>query len=110
MNMKTKPTHTPTPWKIVNRSLTDPLDLSGRTIKDGRNRILAHLYPTPSGLGLEEQKANAAFIVRAVNAHEKLVEALRNAQAALLVLSPNATDTRMMRDIEQAIAKAEGRE
>lgn len=71
--------HTPTPWRMY---------LQGDSTS-------WRITPKPEGVpatGLgeiasipnygEESQANAAFIVRAVNAHDSLVEALRNVVAA----------------------------
>lgn len=60
----TKTAHTPTPWRIEDD-----------TIKAGKNDThLFDIYECP-GLGVAAE-ANAAFIVRAVNSHDTLVEAL----------------------------------
>jgi hypothetical protein len=67
--------HTPTPWHVVN----------GNRIKDelmpfDRDERDTALITTVSGHGdCESDKANAAFIVKAVNSHEMLVEALCDA-------------------------------
>lgn len=69
--------HTPTPWLLDGRlvySLQD--DARGRPT----NRFSAHLDPGFGRDGLTpdtELDANAAFIVRACNAHEALVAALK---------------------------------
>ncbi len=75
--------HTPTPWRVMtlprtvfiqaNRNKpTDPYDIE--IMGDDTNE---DLYP-------EIQKcADAEFIVKAVNAHEELVEALQAAKAQL---------------------------
>ncbi len=62
--------HTPTPWHIR--------DVDTYTIRSQHGcevaRAARHHIPA------DEIKANAAFIVRAVNAHDALVEALTKAQ------------------------------
>lgn len=66
--------HTPTPWYFSPISC-DVWANPGFTI--------CEVYP--SGHETEEKKANAEFIVRAVNCHDELVEALqrlRNAEKA----------------------------
>ena len=66
--MNPKPAeHTPTPW-IRRESKSDVI-----WIEDGNGRVVMH----NSSVKDPEDQANAAFIVRAVNAHEELVEALR---------------------------------
>ena len=65
------PEHTPLPWIR-----------EGRTIyalnEQGTNRFYCHVQPGggPGMDSMEVQEANAALIVRAVNGHEELVEAL----------------------------------
>jgi hypothetical protein len=61
--------HTPLPWHCSERN-----DLTG-TVAIYANGPLAYVGDT--GGGPEEQIANAAFIVRAVNNHGELVSALR---------------------------------
>lgn len=64
----TKQQHTPTPWR-----------LDGWDIKSAENQgrhIVAH---SDSAWAHNRDGANATFIVRAVNAHDALVEALENA-------------------------------
>jgi hypothetical protein len=57
--------HTPTPWSLQNGLICA---LNGRAIIDP-----GHI----AGETEEECEANAAFIVRAVNNHEALVESLK---------------------------------
>ena len=64
--------HTPTPWH-VNRALTRDgsalwANVYSETNDDSYN-IIAHMQDG-------DKLANASFIVRAINAHEALVEAL----------------------------------
>jgi len=69
--MKTKPTHTPTPWKTYYGMGRWGIDSDGTPICD------MNLSP----LDKETKAANAAFIVRAVNCHTEFVrqfEALRD--------------------------------
>ncbi len=61
---------TPTPWRI-NHRITD----GGAPMIEGCNRWIAKVY-FEGGSEDPEVHANAALIVRAVNAHEALVEAL----------------------------------
>ena len=55
--------HTPTPWSIK----------IGNMKKVGTVYLIAN----EKGIDKEESIANSAFIVKAVNSHEKLVEALK---------------------------------
>lgn len=66
MHTKNSTQHTPTPWEIHNRpngSLW--ITNNGRTVYDSEAPDVWPLSP-----------ANAAFIIRAVNAHDELVAAL----------------------------------
>ena len=58
--------HTPTPWDLRSRSIT---------VKDNGEDIVAEANGGLSGT-IGEAVANAAFIVRACNSHEALVDAL----------------------------------
>lgn len=78
--------HTPTPWETKE----------GRIYQQGKPGCIAVVQ------GYENEVAkDAAFIVRAVNAHEELLAALHTAKARLQVAGLG------VKDIERAIAKAE---
>ena len=62
--MNTKPTHTPTPWRVVNETIIVRLEYDGKD---------AAICDVRTGA------ADAAFIVRAVNAHEELIETMKAA-------------------------------
>jgi hypothetical protein len=64
--------HTPTPW-TVHVLAEKPYVVADVSIRG------AQVIATVGGRTAEEQTANAAFIVRAVNAHNKLVEAAQYA-------------------------------
>lgn len=73
-------THTPTPWMVR----PDSREIWSAMLSES-NRMVAQVaaapfapYPTSA-----EGNANAAFIVRAVNAHDDLVKALEEAADAL---------------------------
>jgi len=95
-------THTPTPWHI--KELT----------QDGYV-VIGPLKREGAALVLKENVQDAAFIVRAVNAHEKLIESLRIALQIIenIGLPGNFSDS-MKKDwqnlvniAKQAIAQAE---
>lgn len=74
-----KQKHSPLPWITVDRSMTDLFT------KDGYHICSTGGYSdnfSDDG-GLYRNIANAAFIVRAVNSHDTLVEALKDAMSAL---------------------------
>jgi len=87
-----KPQHTPTPWKHDKR---------GGDIRNKEGMLIA------SGFRYE----NAAFIARAVNAHEEMLNALKLALKTMYA-NPDANMdmiTGCSTTIKQAIAKAEGK-
>lgn len=113
--MKTEVKHTPTPW-IVSEY---PMGYGIERVEDSKNcpvrgsvafidRIVGSAsYP-------DQAKANAGFILRAVNAHEALIEAAKAGEylgdklGAGIELPP-AMIAEKLRIIRAAIAKAEGR-
>jgi hypothetical protein len=95
--MQTKPVaqHTPTPWYEWNLGIGD----------NGQGP-----FTYPLGTDPDIATANAAFIVRSVNAHDDLVAAAKDALESLLRL-PNvdaAYRVTCIGQLETAIAKAEG--
>jgi hypothetical protein len=63
---------TPLPWHVT-------VERNSTVFIDGADERVAFAFP-----GF--QHANAAFIVRAVNAHDKLIDALRQGRVAIDVL------------------------
>lgn len=100
-------THSPLPWAVH----------AADEILDGNIELVAKLWAFPSDGRdrLEARNANARLIVTAVNSHAQLVEACREAEAAIEWEDPSretGTDkeTRLAEALEQlraAIAKAE---
>ena len=79
--MKTE--HTPTPWRIGD---------AGHTVFGPPNGTPSPVTIAPLSIAKGAGKANARFIVRAVNSHEALVEALTDLVA--FSLSDEANDER----------------
>jgi hypothetical protein len=110
MTTKTKATHTPTPW--VSEVGTG----KGSGLIWYRDGNLSSLVATAHDATLCQEHGgtaidNAAFIVRAVNAHEELLEHLREAVDSLEVLAGQYDHTLkqyrpMINRIRQAIARA----
>lgn len=94
--MKTQPTHTPTPW-------IEKFDL----LLDSKNEIPICLEKgnlDGAVVNDEISKANRAFIVRAVNCHAELLEALKHERKTNVRNgSPRAER------LDKIIAKAEGK-
>lgn len=91
--------HTPTPWKIVEGDGMDYNVLQIITdVREHKNQVgIANVdigFEGPLGA---EQPANAAFIVRAVNAHDALVEALESLMGRTFLITgeDKATDLAM---------------
>lgn len=80
--------HTPTPWAAYNTGSNSLIVVPD---EDGEfQRAVASLYE------IDSHAQDAAFIVRAVNAHDALVEALDGAwfQIAALTATPDSPDFR----------------
>lgn len=104
--------HTPGPWFYTERLRGNCLIYSGGI-------AIATTYETSQSLnrmtGAAHPVANAAFTVRAVNAHDDLLAALKNARDAmafmLAPLEPRSHERRVLenalRETHAAIAKAE---
>lgn len=84
--------HTPTPWRIAGKG----------TIRAGDGWI--------GTLNWRNRDANAEFLVRAVNSHEDLVEALKGCRGLVRALTGADDDiaNAAIREADAAIAKAEG--
>ena len=93
--MKTNDKHTPTPWELHQDE-----DLKSWFIW-AKGNMAASLPRRTDGV----DKANAEFIVRAVNSHEALLNKLKHAQARLFVHEGNSE---LYDEIGKAIAQAEG--
>jgi hypothetical protein len=108
-------THTPGPWKAGEAAwfrgrAHDDTESGKRPITStapGARGVIANVYG----------RANAEFIVRACNAHDELLAALKELRAAITVGSTDDGKEEISRDVhfevalkaDAAIAKAEGR-
>ncbi len=79
--------HTALPWKVINKSIRAfPYELVALTCipreynaerLEGESWIEMRERTEPERIAIEkEEEANAAFIIKAVNNHDKLVDAL----------------------------------
>lgn len=67
-------THTPTPWHFSETTWPDNIETINVAAEDGYHVCkVSSRYSTD---GCSENEANAVFIVRACNSHDKLVEAI----------------------------------
>lgn len=95
--------HTPTPWFI---SAKEQDGYCINSLADEFNPLVAETVDFVPCFG-DDGKANADFIVRAVNSHEALVEACKHAFHYFNTKAPNFARTR--KQLKDAIAEAEGR-
>lgn len=101
--------HTPTPWSIEGK-LNKHQEGLLITSRDG----LSIVCEMSGGLPFYEVEANAAFIVRAVNSHEALINALKEVSNAANVCAAhdqlNASYWfAKQKIVNEAIAQAEAR-
>jgi len=101
MSEKTTPDHSPLPWRF---STDDPMDGTIGQIESHDDWSVAAVFNDVREL---PAKANAEFIVRAVNSHDALLAALK----ALIAGDPHEwlLDHGLRKRAQDAIAKAEGR-
>lgn len=101
-----EPQHTPTPWELREKWI----------FPKGKDDDICMLSQSYQRSG-NERYANGEFIVRAVNSHEELLGALRDAYEALERAEFNNEQTEggkgfygsTAKKVWQAIAKAEGK-
>lgn len=93
--------HTPTPWGA---------DKFGSVRAEAGQGDVIAMVCTPCGVDeerWERGQVNAAFIVRACNAHDELVATLEDVQR-LLAAQPHGQVTRVYARVKAALAKAKG--
>lgn len=108
--------HTPGPWHAYALRHADKSPVYGYQIRDAAHNILATLaeYGMHAGAPLSPvtREANAAFIVRACNAHDDLVAALEMlvkwGAASGLGNSPRSKQWTMFESARATLAKAKG--
>jgi len=106
MKKKAEAKHTPTPWKatmvLVSGRGKQSIFRPWITTTDGDRGICEIFVSGNDGRNItSEDRANAAFIVRAVNAHDELLEAVK------FLLSTSNTTAAQDEEIRDLIAKAE---
>jgi hypothetical protein len=101
---------TPLPWKLGPTQDTVD-DANGNELLELQHEFLFRTWNEAHGECLSPvplpYAANAAFIVRAVNNHTALVEALKEAQRLIRDEPPEDWPSRSFRMIADAIANAE---
>lgn len=96
--MNTQSHHTPTPW-FVNVSPGECVQI----YKPCPTRMADDVICEVVGIGLPRKEANAAFIIRAVNAHEEFLWFVRD------FLRGDVSDRELTERGRELIAKAEGK-
>jgi hypothetical protein len=105
--MKTQ-SHTPLPWKYTPDSKEKDGLWDVIVGANGEQVIYGIAY---EGCSFENEEADAAFIVRAVNAHEELLQMLHVFidQIDGDIMATQFFDSTFVNKAKQAIAEAEGR-
>ena len=93
--------HTPTPWEAVAYTLGTREPDDGRRIQSKEKSTPSKAYNIAfmarrDGHRTEEVQANAALIVQAVNAHDKLVTIREIAERALAFMPQGQPETRQL--------------
>ncbi len=89
--------HTPLPWEISKNGNIIA------TVKKGADCLIAKI----SSPKTPEKKANAAYIIKAVNAHDELLTAIKDVQIKLLTGASIKADGDLCDRIEALIVKAD---
>lgn len=93
-----KPSHTPTPWTVRHGYICEAKGNGFCIPVDWRSITVLHGTESDKA----ESLANAAFIVRAVNCHEELLEMLYQCRSTIPIVE-------RPKGLDDAIAKAEGK-
>lgn len=88
--------HTPTPWNLNPKAVL-VIESEGVTVASCGNANVIR----------DQWEANAAFIVRAVNAHEELLSLLKEARNRMIGSAPAIRS--LSERTDKAITRAEGR-
>lgn len=108
--------HTPTPWQLGGFGrIYSPGKLMA--IDDSSLGTAYQIAKVPFknechdalGVRVDESKANAEFIVRAVNAHEALVSGVKQLGAIALALSDGKNREAVQKILDGLVAQAEGK-
>lgn len=102
--MKNEMKHTQTPWEVRKASAGHSA-ITGEHYFDYILEPLNVMVERTTG----EESKDAAFIVRAVNSHEELLEACRESLILFKHLGKLPADFLAVELLEKAIAKAEGK-
>lgn len=96
MKTETKATHTPTPWSMGKDGMICTPDF----------HTLIACVGDENHISRDEHRANAAFIIHAVNSHEELLKHLKQLVAS--VNPQNHSDNNILEMCNEVISKVEG--
>jgi hypothetical protein len=99
-------THTPTPWKVgLWTSYAKTHQFGKCLVTDLEGKDIANCRPSARTIKQAKElgEANAAYIVRAVNAHQELIDLLKQMKTAGVFKGT------WSQFVDEAIAKAEGK-
>lgn len=104
-----KPQHTPTPWYVSENTLNDESTKQTIWIDDMSGNAV-FVLPKMGGRTYQAQMEDAAFIVRAVNCHEELVQSIKEMREYVeeAYETKGPTLFNILNRAEKAIATAEG--
>ena len=105
------------PWKIKYMDEYDVRDLLGHTLPEDKMPHLAGEITSKDGCICEmisaldwyETEANAELIVKAVNSHDKLVEACKDTLDIIIAYQHIPAQFKACEILQQAIKQAEGK-
>jgi len=103
--------HTRTPWEVKPEEVDKPYMRIRGTVCGSRFKIANVLTPVYEGVPeweVEETRANAEFIVRCVNSHQDLVDALEAARPFVSDAMVGSTRYRLSEQISKILVKAKG--
>jgi hypothetical protein len=85
--------HTPTPWTFQRapKPTDGQYDCAIAAVIDGERHIVAETFGRVASNVFPNSEANAAFIVKAVNSHDLLVQAMTSAKRLIGAVNDTAT-------------------
>jgi hypothetical protein len=98
----------PLPWKVGECSDDQKMILSA----NDKYVCSVQIWQTPRRMGYDMEKerlANAAFIVRACNNHERLISACKKAMAELIFPACGQKHSKLYEELQQVLQSAEGK-
>lgn len=104
----TQSKHTPTPWRYKHSTRPDNTGGYDTAIIDIKNKIIAETFQNVDEGDSRDSKANAELIVKAVNCHDELIEAITLAIGLLQDNQPSKVDHHALEVLKQALSKTRG--